>query len=92
MNWPTISSILLGLGILALLVWLLLRFRVGRWLLAALWVLLTLGSLFSGDWHSLSDNPDVSTSPQKISRYLLIGGGISVLLGLAVRTLASQSI
>lgn len=92
MNWQTISSIFLGFGILALLIGLLLRFRVGRWLLAALWLVLTLGSLLTGDWHSLSDNPDLDTTPEKASRYLLFGGGICVLLGLAFRAWASQSI
>ncbi|WP_022823139.1 hypothetical protein [Hymenobacter norwichensis] len=92
MNWETIGNVLFGLGLLALLIGLLLRFRVGRWLLAALWLVLTLGSLLTGDWHSLSDNPNVDTTPQKASRYLLIGGGGGVILGLILRALTSKSI
>jgi hypothetical protein len=92
MNWETIGNLSLGLGLLALLIGLLLRFRVGRWLLAALWLVLTLGSLLTGDWHSLSDNPDLDTTPQKASRYLLLGGAGCVILGLILRALASKSI
>jgi hypothetical protein len=93
MNWQATGNVLLGIGAFAAVVGLLLRFKAGRWLLAALWLLLTLGSLLSGDWHSLADsNPDVDTDPHKISRYWLIGGSISLLLGLAIRTLTSKSL
>ncbi len=93
MNWQANGNILLGIGAFALLLGLLLRFKAGRWLLAALLVLLTLGSLLSGDWHALSDgNPDIDGDPHKISRYWLIGGSILLALGLAFRALASQSI
>ncbi|MBO2009410.1 hypothetical protein [Hymenobacter negativus] len=93
MNWQANGNILLGIGAFALGVGLLLRFKAGRWLLAALLVLITLGSLLSGDWHSLADsNPDIGTNPHKASRYWLIGGGICALLGLGFRTLASKSI
>ncbi|QNH61392.1 hypothetical protein [Hymenobacter sediminicola] len=91
MNWHTTGSILLGLGIVALVVGVLLRFRVGRWLLGVLWLLLTLGSLLSGDLHAL-DNPDANTTPQKASRYCLLGGSLGILIGLALRMLASKSI
>jgi|GEM_PF-6096629 len=89
MNWQTTGNILLGLGVIALLVGLLLRFKVGRWLLAALWVVLTLGSLFSGDWHALSDNPDTDADPQKASRYWLWGGVICLAVGIIIRSLVS---
>ena len=92
MNWQNTGNIILGIGVFALVIGLLLRFKVGRWILAALWILITLGSLLSGDWHSLADNPDSDTDPQKASRYWLIGGGIGALLGLAVRALTSKSI
>ena len=93
MNWQATGNILFGLGVFALVVGMLLRFKVGRWLLAALWLLLTLGSLLGGDLHALADgNPDVDTDPHKASRYWLIGGGICLLLGLAARFLASKTI
>jgi hypothetical protein len=91
MNWQDTGNILTVLGVFAFAIGLLLRFKVGRWILAALLVLITLGSLLSGDWHSLADsNPDVETEPHKASRYWLIGGGICLLLGLAARALASK--
>ena len=91
MDWQATGNILLGIGVFAGVVGLLLRFRVGRWILAALWLLITLGSLLSGDWHSLADNnPDSDTDPHKASRYWLVGGGIGVLLGLVARALASK--
>ncbi|MDB5267826.1 MAG: hypothetical protein JWP58_866 [Hymenobacter sp.] len=93
MNWQATGNILLGIGALALVVGLLLRFRVGRWVLGALIVLITLGSLLSGDWHALADNnPDTDADPYKVSRYWLIGGGICLLLGLVFRTLVGKSI
>jgi hypothetical protein len=93
MNWQDTGNIISGLGVLALLIGLLLRFKVGRWLLAALWLLLTLGSLLGGDLHSLADgNPDVDANPRKASNYWLLGGGICLLLGMAARAVASQSI
>ena len=92
MDWQGIGNVLVCVGIFALLVGVLLRFRVGRWLLAALWVLVTLGSLLSGDLHGLADNPDSPADPHKASRYWLIGGGICLLLGLAARAVASRSI
>jgi hypothetical protein len=90
MNWQTTGNILLGLGVIALLVGLLLRFKAGRWLLAALWVIFTLGSLFSGDWHSLSDNPDVD-DPRKASRYWLWGGVICLAVGVVIRSLVGST-
>ena len=93
MDWQNTGSIFLGLGVFAAVVGGLLRFKVGRWLLAAVWLLLTLGSLLGGDLHALADgNPDVDADPNKASRYWLIGGGICLLLGLAARTVAGRSI
>ena len=93
MDWQGIGNVLLCIGVFALLVGLLLRFRVGRWILGALLVLVTLGSLLSGDWHAAADNnPDVDGDPHKASRYWLIGGGICLLLGLAARAVAGRSI
>ncbi|MDO7874034.1 hypothetical protein Q5H93_04765 [Hymenobacter sp. ASUV-10] len=89
MNWQTTSDILSGLGVIALLVGLLLRFKVGRWLLAGLWLIVTLGSLFSGDWHGAADNPDVD-DPQKASRYWLWGGGILLAAGIIIRSLVGS--
>ncbi|MET4106828.1 peptidoglycan/LPS O-acetylase OafA/YrhL [Hymenobacter sp. UYP22] len=90
MNWQATGNIVFALGSLALVVGLLLRFRLGRWLLAAVWALLTLGSVMSGDLHSLSENPDVNTSTRTVSRYCLLGGGLCALLGLALRAMASK--
>ncbi|HEX8427237.1 hypothetical protein [Hymenobacter sp.] len=92
MEWQSVGNVLFCLGLLALVVGLLLRFRAGRWLLAALLVVFTLGALLTGDWHSVADNPDTNITPQKASRYLLWGGVVCILLGLAFRTLASKSI
>lgn len=93
MNWQATGNILLGIGVFAFVVGLLLRFQAGRWLLGMLIVLITLGSLLSGDWHALADNnPDVDADPHKASRYWLIGGGICLLLGLVFRALDSNSI
>ena len=88
MNWLATGNILLGIGVFAVLVGLLLRFQVGRWLLAALMLLLTLISLLSGDF---ADTPDTD-DPMKTSGYWLLGGGISLLLGLTLRTFASNTI
>jgi hypothetical protein len=90
MNWQTTGNILLGLGGIALLVGLLLRVKMGRWLLAGFWLIFTLGSLFSGDWHSLSDNPDVD-DPQKASRYWLWGGFICLAAGITIRLLVGTT-
>jgi hypothetical protein len=92
MNWQTTGNILLGIGVFASVVGLLLRFKVGRWILAALWLLLTLGSLLGGDVHALTDNPDSDVNPVKVSNYFLIGGGICLLLGLVLRMLTTNSI
>jgi hypothetical protein len=88
MDWQGIGNVLVCVGIFALLVGVLLRFRVGRWLLAALLLILSLLSLLSGDY---ADNPDTN-DPMKASNYWLLGGGISLLLGLAFRTFASKTI
>jgi hypothetical protein len=93
MDWQNTGSIFLVLGVFAVVVGGLLRFKVGRWLLATLWLLLTLGSLLSGDLHALTDgSPDVDGDPHRISRYWLIGGGICLLLGWVFRMLATHSI
>ncbi|WP_035562786.1 hypothetical protein [Hymenobacter sp. IS2118] len=88
MNWLPIGNILLGIGAFAVLVGLLLRFQVGRWLLIALLLLLTLVALMNGE---SADTPDTD-DPIKTSGYWLLGGGISLLVGLALRTLASKTI
>ena len=89
MDWQTTGNILFGLGAIALLVGLLLRFRIGRWLLAGLWLVLTLGSLLSGDWHALDSNPDVGNDLQKASNYWLLGGSLGLLVGWALSALSS---
>ena len=93
MNWQATGNILLIIGAFALLVGLLLRFEIGRWLLAALLVLLTLGSLLSGDWHLLADSdPTFDADPHKASRYWLIGSGICLAVGLTIKALPSKLI
>ncbi|RZJ61109.1 MAG: hypothetical protein EOO58_02160 [Hymenobacter sp.] len=93
MDWQATGNIFLGIGIFAVLVGLLLRFKAGRWLLAALLFLLMLGSLLGGDWHALADsNTDIDHDSHKASRYWLIGGSICLVLGLAFRALPSKSI
>lgn len=93
MDWQNTGSIFLGVGVFAVVVGVLLRFRAGRWLLGVLWLLFTLGSLLGGDLHAAADgNPDVDADPHKASRYWLIGGGICLALGLAFRAMASKSI
>ena len=89
MDWQATGNILLCIGIFAVLVGLLLRFKAGRWLLAALLFLLMLGSLLGGDWHALADSDNDS---HKASRYWLIGGSLCLVLGLAFRALPSKSI
>lgn len=90
MNWLTTGNILLGLGGIALVVGLLLRFKVGRWLLAALWLMLTLGSLLSGDSHAFSDNLDIDADPQQASYYWLWGGVICLAAGISIRSLVGS--
>jgi hypothetical protein len=92
MTWQGTGNILSAFGVFAMVVSVLLRFRAGRWLLAGLWLLFTLGSLLGGDLHALADSPDTDADPMKASHYWLLGGGICLLLGLALRTLATHSI
>ncbi|MDO7849519.1 hypothetical protein Q5H92_24350 [Hymenobacter sp. M29] len=93
MDWQATGNIISGLGVISLAIGLLLRFKIGRWLLAGLWLILTLGSLLGGDLHALADgNPDIDANPHKASNYWLIGGGICLLLGFAARAVASRSI
>lgn len=92
MNWQNTGNIILGIGVFALVMGLLLRFKLGRWFLAGLWLLFTLGSLLGGDLHALTDNPESDADPVKVSNYFLLGGGICLLLGLALRALVSNSI
>lgn len=82
MNWQLTGNILLGLGVLLGVIGLLLRFKVGRWLLGAVWVLLTLASLFSGDWSDPGSGLD--SDPIKASRWLLGIGGSCLLIGLGI--------
>ncbi|GAB3580101.1 hypothetical protein [Hymenobacter daeguensis] len=88
MNWQDTGNILSALGVFALVVGVLLRFQAGRWLLVALLLILTVISLLSGDF---ADPPD-SNDPIKASNYWLLGGSLSLLLGLALRTFASKTI
>jgi hypothetical protein len=85
MNWQLTGDILLGLGIVLVVIGLLLRFKVGRWLLGGLLVLLTLASLFSGDWSDPGSSVD--SDPMKVSRWLLIIGGGCLLIALFIRFL-----
>jgi hypothetical protein len=85
MNWQLTGNILSGLGIVLGVIGLLLRFRAGRWLLGALLVLLTLASLFSGDWTDPGSNVDAD--PLKASRWLLIIGGGCLLIGMGIAAL-----
>ncbi|MCC3158704.1 hypothetical protein LJ737_15775 [Hymenobacter sp. 15J16-1T3B] len=78
MNWQQTGTILTGFGIVLVVIGLLLRFKAGRWLLGALLVVLTLASLFSGDWTDPGTNID--SAPHKASRWLLLIGGGSLLI------------
>jgi len=83
-NWQLASNILLGLGIAGIVIGLLLRFKVGRWLLALLLILLFIASLFDGsaDWV----DPAPNTPLYKVSRFLLIAGSCCVALALLIRS------
>ena len=89
MNWQATGNILFGLGVFALVVGMLLSFRVGRWLLAGLLLVLSLISLLSGNF---ADYPNTNSDPMKAGRYWLLGGGIILLLGLVLRAFASKMI
>jgi hypothetical protein len=79
MDWQLTGSIIGGLGIVLVVIGLLLRFKVGRWFLGALLVVLTLASLFSGDWSDPGSGLD--SDPLKTSRWFLIIGGLCLLTG-----------
>ena len=85
MNWELTRNILSGLGVGLMVIGLLLRFRLGRWLLGAIWVLLTLASLFSGEWSDPGSNVD--SDPRKASRWLFVIGGSMLLIALFIHFL-----
>ncbi|MFD1466780.1 hypothetical protein ACFQ48_00975 [Hymenobacter caeli] len=81
-NWQLASTIFLVLGIAALVIGLLLRFKAGRWVLGLLLVVFFIASLF--DDHPDLTGPDADTRPEKASRFLLIAGGICLALTLLI--------
>jgi hypothetical protein len=89
MNWELARNLLFGLGLLALAVGLLLRFKAGRWLLAAILILVTLGALLSGEWSAL-DGDFGSADPLKASRYWLWGGAVGVVSAVLVNLLSKH--
>jgi hypothetical protein len=89
MHWEPTRNFLFGLGLFALAVGLLLRFKVGRWLLGAIIVLITLGALLSGEWSALDGNFG-SADPLKASRYWLWGGALSVASAIVVNLLSKH--
>ncbi|RAK65875.1 hypothetical protein [Hymenobacter edaphi] len=85
MNWQLAQSIVGGLGVLLIVIGVLLRFKVGRWFLGALLVVITLASLFSGDWSDPGSGLD--SDPIKASRWLLLIGGSGILIALLIPSL-----
>jgi hypothetical protein len=82
--WHLASNIFLALGITGLVIGTLLRFKVGRWVLGVLLILLFIFSLFegSGDWPDTGSD----TPLYKVSRFLLIAGGCCMVLALLLRS------
>ena len=88
MNWQNTGNISLGLGFFAVVIGILLQSKAGRWLLTGILLILSAIALCNGEYADVPDTND----PLKASRYWLIGGGICLLLGLALRSLAYRSI
>ncbi|RTQ45312.1 hypothetical protein EJV47_25905 [Hymenobacter gummosus] len=61
---------------------LLLRFKLERWLLGAVLVIFTVASLFTGDWSDPGSGVD--SDPLKVSRWFLIIGGLCLLIGWSI--------
>ncbi|MGI4762976.1 MAG: hypothetical protein ACRYF0_19850 [Janthinobacterium lividum] len=89
MNWELARNLLFGLGLFALAIGLLLRFKRGRWLLGAIIVFITLGALLSGEPSAL-DSDFGSADPLKASQYWLWGGALSVASALLVNFLSKH--
>jgi FtsH-binding integral membrane protein len=84
-QWQLASTIFLVLGIASLAIGILLRFKVGRWILGFLLVLLFIFSLFEGTGDLSTIDSD--TPLHKVSRFLFIAGGCCVVLALLIRSL-----